>query len=120
MTGLVLCDDLIFFSRISATAVAAGLSVRQARAMASAIALATASPPGGVLIDLHTEGLDVPKLLAELQAVCAVMPRTIAFGSHVDVERLKAAREAGIERVLPRSQFVKDLETKLTEWFTPT
>ncbi len=114
--GLMLCDDLIFYSRVSATARAAGLSVRQARTTDDLLKLAAANPPGGVLLDLHADGLDVPALLAGLRAACPAMPRTVAFGSHVDAERLRAARAAGVDRVLPRSAFVKELETDLGKW----
>ena len=40
----------------------------------------------------------------------------IAFGSHVDAERLKAARRAGCDVVMPRSQFSDEVEEKLKEW----
>ena len=37
-TGLMLCSDLIFFSRVEATAKAAGLKVTQARSTAASSA----------------------------------------------------------------------------------
>jgi DNA-binding NarL/FixJ family response regulator len=115
----MLCDDLIFFSRVAATARAAGLEVKQVRTPAALLEAAEQSPPGGVIIDLHAEGLDVPALLAGLRAACPVMPRTVAFGSHVEAETLRAARAAGVELVMPRSKFVKELEGELRNWLTP-
>jgi len=47
-------------------------------------------------------------------------PRIIAYGSHVDVATLKRAREAGCDRVMPRSQFVEELPTALISWLAPT
>ena len=120
MNGLMLCDDLIFFSRVASAARAAGASVKQARTTAEVLKLASASAPGGVLIDLHNESLDLPAFLAELKAACPATPRTIAFGSHVDAERLRAARAAGCDRVLPRSKFVAELETDIAAWLTPS
>ncbi|MBX9623952.1 MAG: hypothetical protein K2X82_09105 [Gemmataceae bacterium] len=117
--GIMLCDDLIFFSRVAGTARAAGLAVRQAKTPAAVLDLARQAPPGGVLLDLHADGLDLPAFLAELRAVCPVTPRTVAFGSHVAADLLKAARQAGCDRVLPRSQFVKELEAELAGWLTP-
>lgn len=114
--GLMLCDDLIFFSRVAATARAAGLTVRQARTAAALLDLARQEPPGGVILDLHTEGLDVPALLAGLREACPAMPTTVAFGSHVEAETLRAARQAGCDRVLPRSKFVAELEAELGKW----
>ena len=114
--GLVLSDDLIFFSRISETARGVGLSVRQARTPAELIALAGTLQPGGVIVDLHNEGLELPQFLVELRAACQVMPRVIAYGSHVEAEVLRAARAAGCDQVFPRSQFVKVLESDLATW----
>jgi CheY-like chemotaxis protein len=115
----MLCDDLIFFSRVAATARARGLAVRQMRSAAALLEQAKQEQPGGLILDLHAEGLDVPALLAGLRASCPMMPRTVAFGSHVEAETLKAARQAGCDRVMPRSQFVKELEAGLAEWLTP-
>ena len=60
--------------------------------------------------------LDLPALLTELRAVCPTMPRVIAYGSHVNTELLKAARDAGCDHVLPQSKFVALLETDLAKW----
>lgn len=118
-SGLMLCDDLIFYSRVSATARAAGLAVRQVRTPTALLEAARQAPPGGVILDLQAEGLDVPGLLAGLREVCPVMPRVTAFGSHILAEALRAARQAGCDRVLPRSVFVKELNTDLAAWLTP-
>lgn len=118
-SGVVLCDDLIFYSKVAAAARALGLTVRQARTAAAAFELARQHSPGGVVIDLHNDGLDVPALLAGLREVCPAMPRVVAFGSHVEAETLRAARQAGCDRVLPRSKFVEELPTDLRAWLTP-
>lgn len=120
VAGLVLSDDLIFMSRISATAQAAGLAVRQARTPAELVALARQFAPAGVILDLQNPGLDLPALLAELRAICAPMPRVVGYGSHVEAELLRAAREAGCDPVLPRSKFVKDLDRDLAGWLKPS
>ena len=117
--GVVLCDDLIFFSKVSAVARALGLPVRQARTAAVVLELARRHPPGGVIIDLHNDALDLPALLAGLRELCPAVPRTVAFGSHVEAEVLRAARRAGCDRVLPRSAFVEELPTDLGAWLTP-
>ena len=114
----MLCDDLIFFSRVSGAARAAGLSVRMVRTAADLVAAARTSPPAGVILDVHNPGLDLPALLAELKQICPAMPRVTAYGSHVEAAVLRAARQAGCDRVLPRSQFVEELETKIAEWLS--
>jgi CheY-like chemotaxis protein len=114
--GLMLCDDLIFFSRVSGAARAAGLSVRMVRTAADLLAIARTAPPAGIILDVHNPGLDLPALLAELKEACPTMPRVIAYGSHVEAAVLRAARQAGCDRVLPRSQFVEELEANISEW----
>jgi len=116
---LVLCDDLIFTSKVTATGRAAGLAVAVARTAEAAVRRAAAEPPACVLLDLHNDGLDLTRLLTELRAGCPTMPRVIGFGSHVNKELLDAARLAGCDLVMPRSLFRKLLEGSLVEWATP-
>lgn len=113
--GLMLCDDLIFFSRVSGAARAAGLTVRMVRTQAELLAAARREAPAGVIVDVHNPGLELPALLADLKG-CAPVPRVIAYGSHVEAAVLKAARQAGCDRVMPRSQFVEELEAQIGEW----
>jgi DNA-binding NarL/FixJ family response regulator len=114
--GLMLCDDLIFFSRVSGSARRAGRTARMVRSAAELLAAAQADPPRGVILDVHFPDLDLPDLLAQLKEVCPEMPRVIAYGSHVEAAVLSAARRAGCDSVMPRSQFVEELETKIAEW----
>ena len=116
--GLLLCDDLIFASKVTATARAAGLEVRVARESDRLLQAAREQAPTGVILDLHNPGLDLPSLLAELRDTCPAMPRVVAYGSHVEAETLRAARRAGCDRVMPRSQFVEELEAGLKEWLS--
>ncbi len=119
MTGLLLSDDLLFASRITATARAQGLTVAVASSPTRLVEMAAASPPASVILDLQNTGLDLPTLLAELRAACPVPPRVVGYGSHVDAVVLKAARVAGVDPVLPRSKFAAMLEARLAGWLTP-
>jgi CheY-like chemotaxis protein len=115
--GLLLSDDLIFISRIVATAKAQGLNLKSARSAANLVALARQQRPGCVIVDLANPGLILPELLRELAEVCEPLPRLVAYGSHVDTDTLRAARAAGCDPVWPRSKFVEELATALPEWF---
>ena len=115
MSGLLLCDDLIFASKVTATARAHGLSVRVARSPEQLAVLAAREWPAGVVLDLHVPGLDVAEVVRLFRGQEPV-PRLVGFGSHVDAERLRAARLAGCDLVLPRSAFVAKLETDLPAW----
>jgi DNA-binding NarL/FixJ family response regulator len=115
MNGVLLSDDLIFSSKITATARAHGLSVGVAKSVERLLLLLGQASVRGVILDLHNDTLDMPQLLQQLQTRSEV-PRVIAYGSHVDAERLRAARQAGCDRVMPRSQFVEVLESELPRW----
>jgi CheY-like chemotaxis protein len=117
--GLLLCDELIFTSRITGTARGLGLTVRAARSADELVELARQAPPRGVLIDLSNPGLALPELLRRLAEACPSMPRVVAYGSHVDTATLRAAREAGCDPVLPRSKFVEELPRALPQWLAP-
>ena len=115
MSGLILSDDLIFTSRITGTARDLGLTVTPARSAERLLALAEQRVPTCVIVDLSNPGLALADLLAQLRALSPA-PRVVAYGPHVDVETLKAARAAGCDPVLPRSKFVEELPTALPQW----
>ena len=98
---LVLVRDLMFSSRISATARAAGTVVKLLREPSQ-----LAGAAGRLLItDLNQPG--VIGAAAEW-SVARPGRRVVGFVSHVDTETIKAARAAGLE-VMPRSRFVEAL-----------
>ena len=115
-SALLLCDDLMFTSRISGEARALGLTVKTARSLDQLVALARQEAPSCVLLDLSFAGLDLPDLFRRLEEACPARPRVVAYGSHVDTERLRAARSAGCDPVLPRSKFVEELPKALPQW----
>lgn len=114
--GLVLCDDLIFSSRITGTARSLGLEMKPAGSMAKLQEFATTTPPSCVIVDLSCAGLRIDDLMTWLKEKFAPPPRVVAYGSHVDVATLAAARAAGCDPVLPRSKFVEVLPTDLPRW----
>jgi DNA-binding NarL/FixJ family response regulator len=113
---LLLSDDLFFTSRVAVAADAHGMGLKVARDSVGFETLAHTAAPGLVLIDLGNPGLSIQALLTSLRSACATMPRVVAYGAHVDVAGLRAAREAGCDLVLPRSAFVEQLPKKMKEW----
>jgi|ERR1051326_2532897 CheY-like chemotaxis protein len=116
---LLLCDDLLFSSRIAGTARSLGIALRTARNTQALDALVEQEAPACVIVDLSNPGLDIVTLLTALKQL-TTPPRVVAFGSHVDAATLKAARDAGCDPVWPRSKFVEELEQALPGWLTPT
>jgi len=114
--GILLSDDLIFTSRITGTASHFGGRMRVARTPAALITLAEQQPPACVILDLGHDSLDISTVVIALRALSDPSPQVIAYGSHVAVDVLRAAREAGCDRVMPRSQFVEQLPTAMRDW----
>jgi len=114
--GLLLCDDLMFASRISATARSLGLTVRTARTSTDLVQLAAGEKPSCVILDLANPSLAIADFVNQVRPEGQV-PVLVAYGSHVDAAVLNAARQAGCDLVLPRSRFVEELSAALPRWF---
>jgi AmiR/NasT family two-component response regulator len=98
---LLACSDLFFSTQLRGVAQAAGAAVD---VELSAARIAERAVGGGyslVVTDLEMTGLDLPAVIAGLSTDSR--PTVLAFGPHVQAARLKAAREAGCEHVVPRS-----------------
>ncbi len=105
---LVVVTDLIFSSRISAEARALGQTIvmcRKPDLLAAALQEGVASL---LLLDLNCDGLDCIGVIRSVRAA-ANPPRIVAFFSHVQEELGARALQAGADRVIPRSRFVKEL-----------
>ncbi|HVJ82603.1 MAG TPA: response regulator [Planctomycetia bacterium] len=110
------CADLIFSSKIDGTARALGGKVRTFPSVARATAGAEPDVKLAILDLGAVKGLEqVAAWKAALPEGCALM----AFGSHVDVELLRAARAAGCEPVMARSEFTKRLPELLAAAIAP-
>ncbi len=100
-TFLLVSPDLMAQTRVVDTLAHAGYRVRVAESLPSPEDLAGV---GAVLLDLNTPGW--PEAAAA--SVNAGRP-LLAFGQHVDGERLRQAREAGCDPVVPRSRFFTEM-----------
>jgi DNA-binding NarL/FixJ family response regulator len=118
--GLLLTDDMIFSSRVTGTARALGLKIIVVKAVESLVSQARELYPTCIILDLSQAGEKIGELIRNLKEANSSRLRLIAYGSHVDVATLRAAREAGCDLVLPRSQFVEELPQQLSNWLTPS
>jgi DNA-binding NarL/FixJ family response regulator len=112
---VMLCDDLIFVSRVAGTAKALGLTLRSTKSARDLLVYCRQAPPGCVIIDLNAPDLDIEQVARELAQV-QPRPTLVGYGSHVDTATLKKGREAGLDVVWPRSKFVEELESALPGW----
>lgn len=113
---LILSDDLIDASRVIGQGKTNGIDVVMQRNQEGLVRAAKAESPLCVFLDLHNFGLDIPKVVSELRQLGQF--RVIGYGSHVDTDRLKLAREVGCDIVLTRSAFFTKLEQHFNGFLT--
>jgi len=110
MAILAAVDDFLFRSKIRAVAKHVNAEVRFAQTQDEILAQARAAKPSLVIVDLNSQKADPVATIAALKADAALADvRTIGFASHVHVDLINAARQAGADQVLPRSQFAGHL-----------
>jgi len=103
-----LSGDLMFASRVRGAAEAAGYAFQLTGALPEQSDIAY------VIVDLSTRSGVVDGLMHSCAAVCPDAT-VIAYGPHVQLSRLDAAKQAGIPTVMTRGQF----DRSLPRLFTP-
>ena len=107
---LVAVDDLLFSSKIRATAKQAGVELTFARSPEEILERARTGRPTLAIFDLNSGKTDPVATIAALKRDPALAGiRTIGFASHVHTDLIAAARSAGADQVLPRSAFAGNL-----------
>ena len=107
---LAILDDLLFTSKIRATAKQIGATLSVAKSRESALAEMRASAPALVILDLNNPRTDPLGIVAEMKgdpALAGIV--TVGFVSHVHTELIDAARKAGVGDVMARSMFAERL-----------
>jgi hypothetical protein len=106
---LMLSRDLLFASRVKSAARAAGLNCR----IASRFPDEQADSIRLVILDLSTLAALAGELVLQCAQRCPTA-RLIAYGPHVQVDNLQAARQAGIATVMTNGQFSRELSQLLS------
>ncbi len=107
-TVLALVRDLMLRSRIEGVAEALGVACAPAGTLEIARARAAEASPSIVFVDLSDSHFPPEETLAAMRAA-APAACVVAFASHVDLKAFKAARAAGFDQVLSRSEFTARL-----------
>jgi PleD family two-component response regulator len=109
-TVIAIVDDIFFASKIRAVADHLEVFVRFARSTDDALEAARSDVPALIIADLHAQKCDPFALAARLKADEALRAVPLmGFFSHVQTELQQKAKEAGYDRVMPRSAFSKNL-----------
>lgn len=110
MHVLYLTKDLFFSSRVCSLAREAGATID---IIASIEACAATDDTTLAIVDLGLPELDIEATVRHLRKIG---PRKIiAYGPHVDAERLSAAERAGCDSVMPRSKFDQQIAAILRD-----
>ncbi len=105
-------DDLMVGVRIEEAAKAIGTRAEAVSSYEEARRSLRSGVVEGLVVDLAISGLDLDELVREARQARAWL---IAFYPHVNVELRRAAKRAGVERIYPRSRFLRDLPNILRE-----
>ena len=106
MSVMVVVADLIFESKITATAGRLEVAVRIVRTPAEALDALSAAR--GVIVDMNLTTGDALKLLRDVKTARPELP-VLAYLSHVQTELAEQTKEAGADEVLARSKFTEQL-----------
>jgi DNA-binding NarL/FixJ family response regulator len=107
---LAAVDDLLFSSKIRTVARQVGATLAFARTPEEILQKVRAERPSLLLVDLNSAKADPIATISAIrsdQQLAGV--RILGFASHVHVDVIRAAREAGADEVLPRSAFAVKL-----------
>jgi hypothetical protein len=116
-TGLLVCRDLIFINKITATAAQLGYQILVADKPMEVKSLIELHRPRIVIVDLAGGESVTPALITRYKRIAGADVRFLAFGPHVDLQALSEAKTAGCELVLPRSTFTANLPELLHRCF---
>jgi hypothetical protein len=105
---LGLMHDLFFRSKVDAVSHAVGIVVVYASSLEEAGARCAEEVPAMIFVDLADPLFPAVETAGAMRAV-APATRLIGFASHIDLKALGAAREAGFELTLSRSEFTQRL-----------
>jgi DNA-binding NarL/FixJ family response regulator len=114
MKALGLVRDLFFRAKIDAVAAARGAEVEYASSLDAVATRISATHPSIIFTDLSDATFPALETLKKIRAA-APAARAIGFASHVDLKSLKAARAAGYDLTLSRSEFTSQLPSLLKE-----
>jgi len=115
-TVLAAVEDLLFRSKISEAAEGVGAEARFPRSPKKLREALETSPPDLLVLDLNSSRFEPLEILRTVNSGERLRNvRTLGFLSHVQADLALAAREAGCDRVVARSAFVKDLPRLLAD-----
>jgi methylmalonyl-CoA mutase cobalamin-binding subunit len=116
MIGYLLCDDLMWMSRVMGAAKELGCKIIPARTLEQLKKAVATNGVHCVIIDLaQAEASPDPAAVVEAMKQMG-LKRFVAYGSHIETSQLAAARQAGCQPTLTRSKMAAELAQLLPDW----
>jgi DNA-binding NtrC family response regulator len=103
-------EDLLFRSKISATAESLGVGVEFPRSPKKLLQSLNEETPDLLVLDLASQRFEPLSLLSEMDPEVP----TVGFLPHVEKELAAEARQAGCKKVMARGAFTKELPRVLS------
>jgi DNA-binding NarL/FixJ family response regulator len=105
---LFIGNDLMFQSKISSACRQSGMSLGVIRNPKDLGGASISGAPRLILVDLGLANLDLAEVLASGRQIWPTT-KWLGYGAHVQAERLDLATELGLDVVLTRGQFDRDM-----------
>ena len=114
---LAIIDDLFFVGKLSGTAKQVGATLQTTTAANFSLDALRREKPALVIFDVNATTTNAVDLIRQLKAepALASIP-VVGFFSHVQVELMRAAQDAGCDDVMPRSKFTAVLHDLLRRY----
>ena len=107
---LAAVDDLLFSSKIRTVAKQVGAELAFARTPEEILRKVRDDRPSLLLVDLNSAKAEPIATISAIRSDPQLAgTRILGFASHVHVDVIRSAREAGADEVLPRSAFAAKL-----------
>jgi len=105
---LFIGNDLMFQSKISSACRQSGMSLGVIRNPKDLGGASISGAPRLIVVDLGLANLDLAEVLASGRQIWPTT-KWLGYGAHVQAERLDSATELGLDVVLTRGQFDRDM-----------
>jgi hypothetical protein len=107
--ALVLNRDLLFGSRMRSAMAGLGLEARFVGSTDQFVAALREHDDSLAIGIIDMNGVVIWDRIADALREEGDVPPTLAFGSHMDVENLRAAKDSGVTRVVSNGQFHREM-----------
>lgn len=107
--GILCTHDLMFYSQVTGTARLRGKNMIGVSSLDDLLVRMAEAPVTCLFLDLMLPMLDIERDIPRIRDTGSAETIIVAYGPHVQVDRLERAQTAGCDQVMPRSRFSSTL-----------